>query len=118
MARSENLDQQEKIEESEVTCVNKPDRFSSHEDITHIGNVTKSVAYHWESAIQRIDAQEERFYTLHRSTGEKVSVGVVRNDGSKAPYLGTYADGNGRTICWLWPNATELARPSAKSCRS
>jgi hypothetical protein len=27
------------MKEFEVTCINKPDRFSTHEHITHIGNL-------------------------------------------------------------------------------
>jgi hypothetical protein len=34
------------MSEFEVTCVNKPDRYSAHEHITHIGNVADLVAYH------------------------------------------------------------------------
>ena len=43
--------------------------------------------------IKKIDSQEEAFYTIDRSTGKKVYVGVVRGDGNKVPYLRTHADG-------------------------
>ena len=46
-----------------------------------------------ELAIKKIDAKEEAFYTIDKTTGKKVYVGVVRGDGNKAPYLRTYADG-------------------------
>jgi len=82
-----------RMKEFEVTCINKPDRYSAHEHITHIGNI----AAHWritrELAIKKIDAQEEAFFTIDRSTGKKVYIRVVRGDGNKAPYLRTYADG-------------------------
>ena len=78
--------------EHEVTCVNKPNRLSAHEHITHIGNTGR-----WrlsrEEAIRRIDSKQEAFYTVDRSTGRKMYVGVVRGDGLKAAYLRTHADG-------------------------
>ena len=81
------------MNEYEVTCVNKPDRSSSHEHITHIGNVAGQWRITRELAIKRIDAKEEAFYTTDRSTGRKVYIGVVRGDCNKAAYLRTYADG-------------------------
>ncbi len=79
-------------QEYEVTCINKPNRASSHEHITHIGNVAGNWRMIREDAIRRIDSKEEAFYTIDRTTGRKVYIGVVRGDGSKAPYLRTYAD--------------------------
>jgi len=81
------------MKEFEVTCVNKPDRNSAHEHITHIGNSAGQWRITRELAIKKIDAKEEAFYTIDRSTGNKVYVGVVRGDGLKAPYLRTHADG-------------------------
>jgi len=78
--------------EHEVTCVNKLNRMSSHEHITYIGNSGR-----WrmsrEEAIRRIDLKQEAFYTVDRSTGRKMYIGVVKKDGLKAPYLRTHADG-------------------------
>jgi uncharacterized protein DUF3892 len=81
------------MNEFEVTCANKPDRSNVHEHITHIGNVAAQWRITRELAIKKIDSQEEAFYTIDRSSGKKVYVKVVRGDGSKAPYLRTYADG-------------------------
>jgi hypothetical protein len=81
------------MKEFEVTCVNKPDRYSAHEHITHIGNPAGKWRITRELAIKKIDAKEEAFYTIDRSTGSKVYDGVVRGDGLKAPYLRTHADG-------------------------
>ena|SRR6266446_10418134 len=78
--------------EYEVMCINKPNRASSHEHITHIGNVAGNWRLTREDAIRRIDSKEEAFYTIDRTTDRKVYIGVVRGDGSKAPYLRTYAD--------------------------
>ncbi len=81
------------MKEFEVTCVNKPDRNSTHEHITHIGNPAGQWRITRELAIKKIDAKEEAFYTIDRTTGGKVYVGVVRGDGLQAPYLRTHADG-------------------------
>jgi Protein of unknown function (DUF3892) len=84
------------MNEFQVTCINKRDRMSSHEHISHIGNITNPPPNRWrltrEEAIRRIDAKTESFYTIDRSTGVKVYVYVVRELG-KLPYLRTYADG-------------------------
>jgi Protein of unknown function (DUF3892) len=82
--------------EHQVTCINKPNRMSSHEHITHIGNITNPPANRWrltrEEAIRRIDAKQEAFYTVDRYSGAKVYIGVVRETG-RNPFLRTYADG-------------------------
>ena len=80
------------MKEYEVTCVTKPNRFSPHEHITHIGNIADAWKITRELAIQKIDANQEAFYTVDRSTGRKMYVGVVRESG-KLPYLRTHADG-------------------------
>ena len=79
-----------------VTCINKPNRMSSHEHITHIGNITNDPANRWrlarEEAIRRIEAKEEAFYTVDRATGNKMYIDVVREAG-RNPFLRTHADG-------------------------
>lgn len=80
------------MSEYEVTCINKPDRSSTHEHITHIGNITGQWRLTREAAIRSIDSKENAFYTVDRSTGKKVYVGVIREVG-RAPYLRTHADG-------------------------
>jgi hypothetical protein len=79
-----------------VTCINKRDRMSEHEHITHIGNITNSPPDRWrmtrEEAIRRIEAKDAAFYTVDRSTGKRMYIGVVRETG-KNPYLRTHADG-------------------------
>ena len=81
------------MNEFRVTCINKPDRMSSHEHITHIGNTGGSWRMTREEAIRRIDSKEEAFFTVDSSTGKKMYIGVVRGDGNKAPYLRSHADG-------------------------
>lgn len=80
------------MQEYEVICINKPNRSSSHEHITHIGNIAGNWRLTCEDAIRRIDSKETAFYTIDRSTGTKVYIGVVREAG-RSPYLRTYADG-------------------------
>ena len=64
-----------------------------HEHITHIGGAAGGG---WrldkETAIERIDAGKEQYFTVDRPTGKKVYIGVVR-PADKAPYLRTHADG-------------------------
>lgn len=80
------------MSEFEVNCITKPNRESRHEHITHIGR-----AGHWRmeraEAIRRIDTNQDSFYTIDATTGRRVDISVVRNDGGKAPYLRTHADG-------------------------
>ena len=76
----------------EVTCVNKPDRMSRHDHITHIGNSVAKWRFTREQAIRMIDEKTNSFYTVERSTGKRAQVGVVREAG-KVPYLRTHADG-------------------------
>lgn len=80
------------MKEFEINCINKVDRNSRHESISHIGNSVGGWRLTKESAIKRIESKEEAFYTVDRATGNKAYIGVVREQG-KAPYLRTYADG-------------------------
>ena len=76
----------------QVTCINKPDRFSRHEHITHIGNAAGGWKITRESAIERIESKTDSFYTIDATTGKRAEIGVVR-EAVKLPYLRTYADG-------------------------
>lgn len=80
------------MNEYEVNCINKPDRNSPHEHITHIGHSGNGWRITRETAISRIESKAEAYFTVDKSTGKRVYVGVVREPG-KAPYLRTYADG-------------------------
>ncbi|SPA36217.1 conserved hypothetical protein [Cupriavidus taiwanensis] len=80
------------MKEFEVNCVNKPNRSSAHEHITHIGHSVNKWRLTREAAIARIDSKSEAFYIVDRTTGKRAYIGVVREPG-KAPYLRTYADG-------------------------
>ena len=80
------------MNEFQVTCIIKPNREIRHEDITHIGNLAGLWRLTREDAIKRIEAKQEAFYTVDRSSGRKIYIGVVRET-SKVPYLRTHADG-------------------------
>lgn len=80
--------------EYQLTCINKPHRLSPHEHITHIGSLTSAPPWRMtrEKAIMQIDAKTADFYTVDRSTGKKMYIGVVGETG-KNPFLRTHADG-------------------------
>lgn len=80
------------MSEYEVNAVSKPNRQSTHEHITHIGNNNAGWRMTREAAIQSIESKQDAFYTVDRTTGKKVYIGVVREAG-KAPFLRTHADG-------------------------
>ncbi|MNS93067.1 hypothetical protein D3C72_1272230 [compost metagenome] len=70
-----------------VTCINKRDRNSTHEGITHLGGT----GWKWtrEQVIQSIESKSNTFYTL--VNGNRGDIGVV--DAANGKYLRTYADG-------------------------
>ena len=82
------------MEHYQVTSATKPNRYSSHEHITEIGN--NSVTPCWrmkrEDVIRMIDSNQARFFTIDQATQTKVYIYVVREAG-KAPYIRTVADG-------------------------
>jgi len=78
--------------EYQITCINKSDRRSNHEHITHIGNAFGNSRLTREDAIRRIEAGVEVFYTIDAATLKKAVVAVVYEQG-KNPYLRTHVDG-------------------------
>lgn len=91
--------------EFQVTCINKPDRNSKHEHITHIGNIAAGWKLSREEAIRRIEAKTETYYTVDAATGTRAYVGVVREQG-KVPYLRTHADGKWNDNLLAQPECT------------
>lgn len=79
--------------EYEINAINKPNRNSSHDHITHIGN---NYGDSWritrEKAITMIDLKTASFYVIDRTTNKKVYIYVVR-DGYHIPYIRTISDG-------------------------
>jgi Protein of unknown function (DUF3892) len=97
------------MKEYEVNCITKPDRFSAHEHITHIGNTDGKWTLTREAAIRRIDSNEEAFYTIDNNSGRRAEIGVVREIG-KAPFLRTYADG-------VWNDNLLAQRQCSADCK-
>jgi hypothetical protein len=79
----------------EIKCITKPDRFSTHEHITHVGNPYANPPWKWprEDVIVSIETGTNTFYVVDPLTGKRSIVGVVRSV-EHAPYLRTYADGD------------------------
>lgn len=78
----------------QIDCINKPDRNSPHEGITHVGGPAPGGASRWKdtvpNVVQMIESKQHSFYTLN--AGKAAWVGVnVSSTGKK--YLQTYADG-------------------------
>jgi hypothetical protein len=97
------------MSEYQVTCITKPNRESRHEHITHIGNIEQGWKLTRETAISRIEANQEAYYTVDNQTGKRVYIGVVRQAG-KSPYLQTHADGK-------WNDNLLAQRECGASCK-
>ncbi|HST04296.1 MAG TPA: DUF3892 domain-containing protein [Chloroflexia bacterium] len=75
-----------------ITCINKQNRQSEHEGITHLGGGTGADRWRWtrQEVIASIEAGTNTFYTLDRN-GKRADVGVI--DGPNGKYVRTHADG-------------------------
>jgi hypothetical protein len=74
----------------QITCITKRgDHYNPHERISHIGNLAGNWRLTEQSAIQRIEARQDSFYTL--VNGQETEVIVASHEGRK--YLKTIADG-------------------------
>ncbi|MGN6604525.1 MAG: DUF3892 domain-containing protein [Ginsengibacter sp.] len=73
--------------DAQVTCINKINRNSSHEGITHLGGN----GWKWtrSEVINSIESGTNTFYTM--VYGRRANVGVV--NGPNGKYVRTYADG-------------------------
>ena len=78
----------------QITCIRKPDRFSRHEHITHVGNNRGNWMWPREQVIKSIDDKTNTFYVLDPVTGQRSDVRVVRPTDGRAPFLQTFADGD------------------------
>lgn len=74
-----------------ITHVRKPNRNSTHEYITHVGNLTANWIWTRESVIQSINAGTNTFFVFEN--GNRANVGVVNPTDGRPPFLRTYADG-------------------------
>jgi hypothetical protein len=73
--------------DAQVTCINKPNRNSSHEAITHLGGN----GWRWTRAqvIASIEAGTNTFFTY--VNGKRGEIGLVK--GPTGSYVRTHADG-------------------------
>jgi hypothetical protein len=80
-----------KMADVQVTCINKPNRASSHEHITHLGGST----WKWTRAqvITSIEAKTNTFF-VRDAAGHRSEVGVVEPSDDRSKYVRTYADGD------------------------
>jgi len=74
-----------------ITCIRKPNRNSTHEHITHLGNAQQGWMMTRDQVIYRIDHGGDRFYTV-APNATPVFIYVVKPAG-RHPYVQTYADG-------------------------
>ena len=73
---------------AQVECINKPNRDSSEEAITHIGGPTWK--FDVPDAIRKIENREWTFYTL--VNGKRAEIGVNTSKSGRK-FLQTHADG-------------------------
>ena len=82
----------------QIDCVNKLDRNSPHEAITHVGGPNPNGSGRWKNAVvdvvHMIENNSHRFYT--RDAGKAAWVGVQTNAAGRK-YLQSHADG-------IWSN--------------
>jgi hypothetical protein len=71
-------------------CINKHDRNSRREVITHLGNAAAECSWTREKMIRSIEENTNTFYTL--VDGNRGNIGVVH--GGNGKFLRTYSDGN------------------------
>ena len=79
------------MKEFHVTCINKPNRESNHEQITRVGNIAGGWKMTRQVANERLESKKESFCAVDPTAGRRASIGVVRDPG-KAQYLRTHAD--------------------------
>jgi uncharacterized protein DUF3892 len=77
--------------DARVTCINKPNRDSQHEHITHLGGAN----WKWtrEQVIVSIENRTNTFFVID-AAGHRSEVGVVDPGNGRPKYLRTYADGD------------------------
>ena len=77
-----------------IDCVNKPNRSSAHEHITHVGGPKPDGNGRWKdpvaNIVQFIEAKQHRFYTKEGNASAWVG---VRTSAAGRKFLQTHADG-------------------------
>jgi Protein of unknown function (DUF3892) len=77
-----------------IDCVNKPNRSSPHEHITHVGGPNPDGVGRWKDTVPKVvqilKTQQHRFYTKEGNASAWVG---VRISAAGNKFLQTYADG-------------------------
>jgi hypothetical protein len=77
-----------------IACINKPNRSSPHEHITHVGGPKPDESGRWKdtvaNVVQFIETKQHRFYTKEGNASAWVG---VRTSTADRKFLQTYADG-------------------------
>jgi hypothetical protein len=78
------------VADTQITCINKADRQSTHEGITHLGGAGRK----WtrDQVIASIEARSNTFFVTD-GQGRRADVKVVDPGGGRRKYVQTYADG-------------------------
>jgi hypothetical protein len=75
-----------------IANIRKPDRFSTHEHITHVGNIrTADWIETREAVIQYIENKTHTFFVSEN--GKRSEVAVVYPTDGRLPFLRSHADG-------------------------
>jgi Protein of unknown function (DUF3892) len=77
----------------QITHIRKPDRYSQHDHITHVGNLAANWIWPREDVIQSINSRSNTFYVLDNQ-GHRSEVGVVNPTDGRLSFLRTHADGH------------------------
>jgi hypothetical protein len=77
-----------------IDCINKPDRFSPHEAITHVGGPAPDGSGRWKDSVPNvvrfIENKTHRFYTKEGNASAWVG---VRTSAAGNKFLQTHSDG-------------------------
>ena len=75
-----------------IANIRKPNRDSTHEHITHVGNIrTDNWVETREIVIKYIQNNTHTFYVFEN--GKRSEVGVVNPNDGRSPFLRSHADG-------------------------
>lgn len=76
----------------EINCINKNDRYSIYERITHVGGPNNGSGSKWKVTVpDAIDGMRTKGWTFYvMQSGRKVNVIIA--EGPNGPYLKTEAD--------------------------
>lgn len=78
--------------EYQVTCINKPNPQSQHQEITHIGNLADQWRLSLDGVIYQIEKKVSSFYVFDPASRQRCYLEVVRELG-KRPYLKAHVNG-------------------------